>query len=633
MTLSSDKKNPWIRPLPERAVNKIAAGEVVERPAAVVKELVENSLDAGARRIDITVEKAGIKLIKITDDGCGILEEQVEIAFGRHATSKIASFDDLESLSSYGFRGEALPSIASVSRLRLVTRSMAAAAGTELIIESGVVQSRKPIAAPPGTTIEVQDLFYNTPARRKFLRAEATESRYLSRTATALAIGSPEVGFTFTVNGRRIFSVTDGQTLAERVRSLLGAKGKFFEIEHDALVVRISACLGMPDAAGHNRYGQYLFINGRYVFSTVLAHAIRVGYGELIPGGNYPIGALCLTVDPAEIDVNVHPSKTEVRLSRERDIHEAVRRAVREALRQDSVIPGFGTDQVGRKFGGGTTRRDDARGHLEGAGLGDGDSRGRSDIVIPGVTNQAPGNTEFLAELYKTVPETGGGKIVRVDTDTGEVLPAEDLAEKSPAPIPRSSGSGPSSGFYMIGRFSNLYLLVQAGDDLYIVDQHTAHERVLYEEMLRRVEASAVDGQTLLFPVQVELSPEQLAVFDSSGELLAAAGFVVSPFGGRMVNIESMPTILARKSPEKVLRAVLDDIGGERKSGADLKKAMAQSMACRAAVMAGDRLDDSEATGLLERLLKCDNKYSCPHGRPTFIRITREDLDRQFGRE
>ena len=632
MTLSGEKKNPWIRPLPERAVNKIAAGEVVERPAAVVKELVENSLDAGARRIEITIEKAGIKLVKITDDGCGILEEQVEIAFGRHATSKIASFDDLQALSSYGFRGEALPSIASVSRLRLVTRALSAAAGTELIIEAGVVQSRKPIAAPSGTTIEVQDLFYNTPARRKFLRAEATESRYLSRTATALAIGSPEVGFSYTVNGRRIFSVPEDQSLSERVRALLGAKGKFFEIEHDADSVRILACLGMPESAGHNRYGQYLFINGRYVFSTVLSHAIRVGYGELIPGGNYPIGAMCLTVDPTEIDVNVHPSKTEVRLSRERDIHEAVRRTVREALRQDGVIPGFGTERAGRGFGGGAAQQTLPHGQPENQRAGVVDSR-RDDIVIPGVANQVLGNTEFLAELYSKAPKTGGAKIVRVDTDTGEVLPSDDTAEVVLPSTPRRSGSGPSSGFYLIGRFSNLYLLVQAGDDLYIVDQHTAHERVLYEEMLRRVEASSVDGQNLLFPAQVELSPEQLAVFESSSELLAASGFVVSPFGGRMVNIESMPTILARKSPEKVLRAVLDDIGGERKSGADLRKAMAQSMACRAAVMAGDRLDDAEATGLLERLLKCDNKYSCPHGRPTFIRISREDLDRQFGRE
>jgi DNA mismatch repair protein MutL len=631
MTASRDRKTPWIKPLPERAVNKIAAGEVVERPAAVVKELVENSLDAGARRIDISIEKAGVKLIKISDDGCGILEEQVEIAFGRHATSKISSFDDLYALQSFGFRGEALPSIASVSRLRLVTRTASASNGTELIIEAGVVQSRKPIAAPPGTTIEVQDLFYNTPARRKFLRAEVTESRYLSRTATALAIGSPAIGFSYTVNGRRIFSVPEGQTLSERVRSLLGSKGKFFEIEQDAGPVKIIGCLGMPEAAGHNRYGQYLFINGRYIFSTVLAHAIRVGYGELIPGGNYPIGAICLTVDPADIDVNVHPSKTEVRLSKERDIHEAVRRTVREALRQDGVIPGLGTGRSADRSGGEASAGRSSHGSPEKTHPGGAGSR-NDDIVIPGVANQAPGNTEFLAELYRQAPEVSPSKIVRVDTDTGEVLPSDEAATKMPPTAPRSS-TGPSSGFRLIGRFSRLYLLVQAGEDLYIVDQHTAHERVLYEEMLRRVEASAVDGQNLLFPVPVELTPEQLAVFESSGELLAASGFAVAPFGGRMVNIEAMPVILARKSPEKILRAVLDDIGGERKSGADLRKAMAQSMACRAAVMAGDRLDDTEATGLVERLLKCDNKYSCPHGRPTFIRFSREDLDRQFGRE
>jgi len=524
MTPSPDRdKKAWIRPLPERVVNKIAAGEVVERPAAVVKELVENSLDAGATRIDIVIEKAGIKLIKIADDGCGIPEEQIEVAFGRHATSKISAFDDLNALHSYGFRGEALPSIASVSRLRMVSRVGGEPSGTELIIEGGVVQSKKPIAAPPGTTVEVANLFYNTPARRKFLRAESTESRYLSRTATALAISSPGVGFTYTANGRRVFSVPPGQNLSKRTLSLLGEKGKFFDLDQEIGPVRIVGCLGLPETAQHNRYGQYLFINDRYIFSTVLSHAVRVGFGEMIPGGSFPIGTLCLTVDPAEIDVNVHPSKTEVRLSQEREIHTAIRHAVRDALRHDSTIPALGTvsgPPRGRSVQ--TVIPSPSReGHSVPNG-GSGPGHGREN-VIPGIAAPTPANTEFLAELYRQTPNIEPSDIVRVDRQTGEILTDQERAT--------SEAAGPSSGFRLVGRFSDLYLLLQAGEDLYIVDQHTAHERVLYEEMKTRIEASSVDGQNLLFPVQIELSPEQLAVFEESRELLTDSGFAISGFG------------------------------------------------------------------------------------------------------
>lgn len=619
MSAASDERSRdrWIRPLPDRVVNKIAAGEVIERPAAVVKELVENSLDAGADRIDIVIEKSGIKLIRIVDNGCGIPEEQVQVAFGRHATSKISGFDDLESLSSYGFRGEALPSVASVSRLRMVSRPSSQQSGTEIIFEGGVLESCQPAPGAIGTTVEAADLFYNTPARRKFLKTEATEARHISRLSTALAIGRYDVGFSLKMNGRVVFSLPTGQTLAERVATLLGGGRKFLTFSTDLGPVAIEGCIGAPDVVQNNRNGQYLFINGRYVFAPMLSHAFTAGYGELLAPGSFPVGALLLKIDPAEIDVNVHPSKTEVKMTQDRPIHDAVVTAIREALRHDGVI-----------------------GDLKGGGGSDGrhrdfeePQRSRGSHVIPGIGNQQASSRQFLDELYRPTKAAATDRteapLVTVNTETGEIVEPATGEVSSP---PRPETAGPSSGYRLAGRFSDLYLLLQSGDDLYIVDQHTAHERVLYEETVRRIDEHTMSAQTLLFPVQVELSPEQLALFESSTEVFELSGFMVSPFGGRMVNIEAVPSLMTGKSPEKMLLSVLDDIVSLRRSGHDLLKAMAQSIACRAAVMAGDRLNDEEAVHLIDRLLQCDDKYSCPHGRPTFIKISREDLDRRFGR-
>lgn len=615
----SQHRQRWIKPLPKQLINKIAAGEVIERPAAVVKELVENSIDADATQIDITVEKSGTKLIRIVDNGCGIEEDQIEIAFSRHATSKIRTFDDLNALYSYGFRGEALPSIASISRLRMVSRTHSASAGTEIIYEGGVLQSIQPIAASPGTTIEIANIFFNTPARRKFLKSEATESRHLSRTSMALAMGRPDIGFSYTVNERKVFVVPPKQADGERVASLLAPGKKFVAIAGEMGPVKVSGHIGMPDMVQSNRFGQYLFINDRYIHSASLSHGLTAGYGELIVRGQFPIGAIHLTVDPLEVDVNVHPAKTEVRLSREREIHDALMRIVKESLRQDGIIPAF-KPSTGQAT----------------SGFQQGQARLANSATIPGI-GSTPANPHFMADLYKNtrIDTDQNPTAVRVDTTTGEIID-DKVTPVQPEYLPSQAEQSPDTpladGFRLVGRFSDLYLLLQSGENLFIVDQHTAHERVLYEEMLVKVAKQSVDGQNLLFPVQVELNPEQFALLDDSLDGLNEAGFTVGHFGGRMINIEAMPAILGKKSPEKIFLKILDDISSLRKTGYDLKKAMAQSMACRAAVMAGDRLSDVEATHLVERLLKCEDMYSCPHGRPTFIKISRNDLDKQFGR-
>ena len=618
MSALPDKK-PWIRPLPERLINKIAAGEVVERPAAVVKELTENALDSGADRIEITIEKSGVKRIKIVDNGCGISSDQIEVAFSRHATSKISEFKDLDRVTSYGFRGEALPSIASVSRMRMVSRPHDAEVGTEIIIEGGVLQSREPLASPPGTTVEVENLFFNTPARRKFLKAETTEARHISRTATAMAIGRYDVGFTYSLNGRSVFTMPPGGTLFERVKGLLSPGKSFVDISATVGPVTLEGCIGYPDSAAGNRLSQYLFINGRYIQSPSLSHAFAAGYGEMLPRGNFPVGALLLTVDPLEVDVNVHPAKTEVRLSHEREIYEAVYRSVKEALRQDGLIPAFRPEA--------TTPRPSG------------------ETAIPGIQAQGGINKTFMRELYRgpDMPSGTTPPVVSVDTRTGEIVesppsdspPVADPTIDVHSEESAGTGNGYSDeiGVRLIGHFSDLYLLMQSANDLYIVDQHAAHERVLYEQFLRQVEDHTVTAQHLLLPVQVELTPEQVSVFEEACDLLNNSGFIVSDFGGRMINIEAVPAVLRRRSPEKLILKVVDDLASLKKAGFDLKKAMAQSLACRASVMSGDRLTDAEATGLFERLMQCENAYTCPHGRPTFIKVTRNDLHRQFGRE
>jgi len=474
MTASTPQR-PWIRPLPERLINKIAAGEVVERPAAVVKELVENSLDAGADQVDITIEKSGVKLIRIVDNGCGIPENQLEIAFSRHATSKISEFKDLDRVTSYGFRGEALPSIASVSRMRMVSRPIDQEAAMEIVIEGGVVQSLEPVPGQPGSTVEVENLFFNTPARRKFLKAETTEARHVSRATTALAIGRTGIGFTYTLNGRRIFAVTREQSLHERIANLIRPGQKFVAVDHTAGPVTVRGAVGLPDMAAGNRLSQYLFINGRYVQAPSLAHAFGAGYGEMLPRGNFPIGALLIELDPTEVDVNVHPAKTEVRLSHERDIYDAIYRGVKEALRQDGIIPSFAG--APRSPGSGTP----------------------SVSRIEGIGNNAARNQSFVSELYKAQPHASEPKspIVHVDTSTGEVVESASPPHELPSTPNEGMTTGKSDragqpdlseGVRLVGRFSDLYLLLQAGEDLYIVDQHTAHERVLYEQTLKQVE-------------------------------------------------------------------------------------------------------------------------------------------------
>ncbi|MFQ5606870.1 MAG: DNA mismatch repair endonuclease MutL [Candidatus Zixiibacteriota bacterium] len=608
MTEETAQQGRWIRPLPERLVNKIAAGEVIERPASVLKELVENALDAGATRIEVNIEKSGVTRIEVHDNGCGISREQLEIAFSRHATSKITDFSDLELISSFGFRGEALPSIASVSRLRMITKPATEDHATEISIEGGVVSDVRPAHRADGSSVVVEDLFFNTPARKKFLRSENTEARQLSRTASSQALCALGVALTVTLNGRKLFSFSENDDLKTRAARILGAApGALLEVKAEEGALKLHSILGRPDVARSIRGGLHLFINRRALRSSPLLSAFYLGYGELLPRGLFPIGVALLEVDGRAVDVNVHPAKSEVRLSDEQDVHRFVRRSVRESLRQEGVTPEFSLRGSPPNLHSDADTADPASRDFPIGG----------PSAVTGLAQQAPSATEQLF----------GG------SPSGEELSAEDSS--APAPEherPPLTPEALSDGTVYLGQFNNLYLLAQRANDLYLIDQHAAHERILFEQTMSDIQKRSAVSQRLLFPVNVELSAERMIIFEQRRSELAEIGFEMSHLGGQTVMLDAVPAILAHRSPEQVFGFSLDDIQRLTKSGYTPLKAVAQSIACRSAVMAGDRLDEQEAREIIRRLMTCDTGYSCPHGRPTFVRISRAELDRKFGR-
>ena len=619
---SGDRFNRPICQLDRTLINKIAAGEVVERPASVIKEMVENAFDAGATVVDIVAQKAGTTYLSVTDNGCGIRSDQIGLAFSRHATSKIKNIDDLFAVHSYGFRGEALPSIASVSHLTLTTRHFSEPQGTRIVFEGGKQIESKPIAAPIGTKVEVSHLFFNTPARRKFLKAETTESRQIIRVAERMALGKPSAAVSLTLNERVVFKLPPDRPIAERMAALFGVKADGI-VEYDVEMSDVSylVYLAHPDLARHDRTRICLFINGRAVTSSSIIHAVTSGYGEFLPGGRFPLAAVYITVDADRLDVNVHPTKAEVRLSEERAIHDNLYRIVKKALRDWRMVPSAGQAPV-PNFG--------AKGPT-------------------GATNATNGYPSSGAPLFSrpqqgyqgSSPSFSGQDIYRIRTTDQSEIPAgcdihkpvdDSNSEINNRQQPPHTDALEASDIVYLGKSGRLYLILSIRGEIYVVDQHAAHERVLYEGALRQVESGSGLSQRLLFPENIELSGEEFITFESSSAILTKLGFEVEPFGQNSVIVNGMPTVFKDKSPSRILRKLIEDIGELNKAGGDLIKSVAQSMACRAAVMAGDRLGSEEVVSLVLKLFAMNNPYCCPHGRPTFIKISLEELDARFGR-
>lgn len=601
-----------IRILPDELVDQIAAGEVIERPASVVKELAENALDAGATRLDIDIERGGVGLIRIRDDGCGIAAHELPMALARHATSKIAGLDDLEAIGTLGFRGEALPSIASVSRLRIVSRTRDAEQAAELVAEGGTLGSVRPAAHPPGTTVEVRDLFFNVPARRKFVRSDSTELTHVARLTERLMLSRFDVSFRLR-HGERVLldarPATGGEELA-RLEQVLGA-----DFATSAIAVReaagpllLSGWLGLPTRSRAQPDQQFWLVNGRCVRDRLLMNAVRLAYRDVLYHGRHAAYVLYLTLDPRLVDVNAHPAKLEVRFRDSRQIHDFVFRAVERAL--------AGTRPE-------ATAAPAAYAHGLGP-AGDGQAAERESFGA------------FTRHLFETSVYEPGRDPWRIDSAIAEALPPAMGVPVVGMPVASGAPVAPSDLDRPLGtalaQLHGAYILAQNADGLVLVDMHAAHERVLYEKLKAERESGSVASQHLLEPLVIELKAHELAALIEQREEWERAGFEVDALSPTHFALRRVPAMLRPAEISTILGAVLEDLGIEA-STHHLEAAadrLLATLACRTAIHAHRRLTLAEMDTLLRQMEATERASQCNHGRPTWARLTLPQLDRLF---
>ena len=593
-----------IRLLPETVASQVAAGEVVERPASVVKELVENSIDAGARKIDILIRRGGISLIRVIDDGSGMDRDDALLSLERHATSKIRAAADLEAIATLGFRGEALPSIASVSRFRLATREPEAVAGTEIIVNGGKIDIVREGGEAPGTQVEVRSLFYNLPARRKFLRSENTESRNIEHQIHLQAIGHPGIAFTFMRDERLVFQLPAAASLSDRIRDLFGSEllDRLLEVSGALSNIEIGGLIGRAGVSRQTRDQQLTFVNGRAIESPVLNAALREGYHTALMKGQFPITFLFLDVDPTAVDVNVHPAKREVRFRDPNGIREATVRAIQQTLES-------GRETWQEQF------RPPAPASPETASQPIVDLKLQPSPVFPEVA-------------HRELPHLGGTTSVSSAAATSGEKVGRDGA--------RPSMAAPSAQqFQIIGVLNKLYILMENADGLVLVDQHAAHERILFEELRRRMEEQGVPTQRLLIPQTFDLPPRDSDWIERNMPILQKMGIGIEGFGPNTFKIDSLPAFLNASDPVHFMQRVIDDLKSSSASSSPLRlgEDMIAMTVCRHAVKANDPLRYLEIEKLMQDLLACDLPYCCPHGRPTMIQISHAELEKKFGRK
>ncbi|MDX6272029.1 MAG: mismatch repair protein MutL [Acidobacteriota bacterium] len=736
-----------IRVLSDHLTNQIAAGEVVERPASVAKELVENAIDAGARRIEVDVEAGGRRLLRVTDDGEGMSQDDALLAFERHATSKISTADDLSSISTLGFRGEALASIASVARVELVTQTEGGAEGTRVLIEGGRMRDVKPAARPRGTTITVRDLFFNIPARRKFLRSEATESFHLTGLVTHYALAHPEIAFVLTNNGRESLRAAPAANLRERAYQIFGAEflDNLLEVGGgQSAVARVSGYVSAPRERRTTRDAQYLFVNGRYVRDRLVSRALGEGYRTVLPHGVYPAALLFLEVPLEEVDVNVHPAKTEVRFRRAAAVTDAVREAVRAALAAggyvrltddaaareihaqgadarndlstehgrvasgwDALGVGSGDDAVAERgstqFGAGDETPGGERSRVEATRRAQAESLPQQESIEFGFTPPSDdelllrASEEFAARAVAT-PATPSPTRVATDAlarnagvassqegrenvagsnefNTSHVASADELTARHGARVEspeltsvngaNSSNGNASPAVSQTTRGASLpplnsiagamyevevenvstnirplyqleesYIIAIDAEGMLLIDQHAAHERILFDKYRKLEQTRAAESQALLLPETFDLTPAQAAAFDTVAEELETYGFSLMRLSGRTVAIKAVPADLPANEARNMLAEVLETVDAERRGAAreSLRERVAASLACHAAIKVNMPLAPEKMRWLIDRLLHTSSPTTCPHGRPAILRLTTRDIERGFHR-
>jgi DNA mismatch repair protein MutL len=608
-----------IRILPDLLASKIAAGEVVERPASVVKELVENALDAGSRRIQIEVELGGKRLVRVTDDGEGMTRDDALLAFERHATSKIAALEDLERIATLGFRGEALPSIAAVARVLLRTKTAAELVGTEVEIEGGKIKEVRDCAWAGGTEVCVRDLFFNVPARRKFLKSEATEVFHITNLVTHYALCYPQVAFRLQHGGRTLLDVTPVEAVRDRAYQIFGADflAHVVELEHAQEGIRIHGFASKPNWGRTTREAQYFFVNGRYVRDRVLAQALGESYRTLLPSGTHPAAILFVELPPSEVDVNVHPAKIEVRFRRPLQVQAAIIEAVRRALERARPVVEIGRAVPFARERASAVRSERAL-HREALRL--------QAPLTPATPRQSPLALTFSP---KSAPEAA--------RPHPEASP--DRPPISPQCLARPSLEATVEGeeaerIRVIGQFRRSFILAATERELLLIDQHAAHERILFERFRERLAREALPTQPILVPEVIELTPAQHAIFESVREELGRLGIEVGEFSGRALVVTALPTDVPVSEARPFILELLEIAEQERRTASPerLRDRLAASLACRAAVKINTPLTEPMMQWLVEELFRASFPASCPHGRPVVVRFTLREIERLFHR-
>jgi DNA mismatch repair protein MutL len=652
-----------IRVLPDSLANKIAAGEVVERPASIVKELIENSIDAGARRIEVAVESGGRRLIRVSDDGEGMSREDAILAFERHATSKIKTAEDLEAILTLGFRGEALASIASVAKVRLRTQREGEMAGTEVEISGGRLLNVRDIAFSRGAEFEIRDLFFNTPARRKFLKTEATESYHIANLATHYALANPQLSFTLMNNNRESLRVTPAADLRERAYQIFGGEfiGDLIEVMGESGEMRARGFVSSPSATRTNRDSQYFFINGRYVRDKIIGKALSEAYRAMIPSGVYPSAMLFVELPPHEVDVNAHPAKTEVRFVRGTIVYDLIRDAVRAAISSaragatsfvekkiEPVAPAPAmSPQADNPFRERQTApsREESRSTFkfqappalpqpqqQKIDLGfnpqpepDRFSGARGPEPAPDAPSYPIEETELIVSTG-VEPAQYGDRIGclgarAAESTSSQFKPAQNLTLVADEINP-------------IGQLHNSFIIAADRGGLLLIDQHVAHERILFEQHWRALRGKRVEVQRMLIPETIDLTPAQASTFDQLLPELEENGFELGRLSGRTVAIKAVPAMLAPGAAQSLLAELLDAIEEDRRglSLDELKAEIAAGLACRAAIKINMELAPEKMRWLIDELLKMENPATCPHGRPIILRITSREIEKGFHR-
>jgi DNA mismatch repair protein MutL len=674
-----------IKILPDHLANQIAAGEVVERPASVIKELLENSIDAGAARIQIEVELGGRRLMRIADDGGGMLRDDSILAFERHATSKIRSLEDLGAINTLGFRGEALASIASVAKVELVTKTDADTAATRVVIEGGRLIDVKDAARATGTTIAVRELFFNTPARRKFMRSEATENFHLTSIVQHYALAHPEIAFALVNNGREVLRVAAARDLRERAYQIFGgaliesllpvAGGRDY-------VAKVSGFVSAPRERRTTRDFQYFFVNQRFVRDKIIAGGLLEGFRAVLPHGVYPVAFLFLDVPHEEIDVNVHPAKTEVRFRRSEAVKEAIAEAVRESLAKSGIV----RENVERKTPPPTETFEPAAG-------GDKFEQAKIDFHVSGDESAIVSLTETVRTGFQT--EEQAGVTIESAAETGEQILTQPNeaeielfptdfeqkaagAERFEIPTPglehaatrqpkdesarfdeQSGLANPEFAAAMppfnsaakvvkateitelsatkiqpLGQLHNSYIIAVDEQGLLLIDQHVAHERILFDKYRKKETERKIESQNLLLPETIDLTPAQGQAFSAIGDELERLGFGVMRLSGRTIAVKSIPTDLPPSEVKNLLAEILGSVDADKRGGAKqtMRDEIAASLACKAAVKINMKLTPEKMQWLIDRLLTTSSPTTCPHGRPVILRLTMKDIERAFHR-